>query len=174
MGTEATDGRRSEEQKAMKHASNVHGLSRDESISPGSGLETIQQILFGEQVRAGQEQAEIDRKETTDAMNELSSRLNDRINKLEETIENSFAAINRKLDQQTTDMKALESRSGSELSACKLALTQSIESTREELTVEMRNSLSQLEGRSMDRAKLSEIFAQVAQEVTSAKSHSDA
>ncbi len=163
------DQKNAEMDKKMPGAesNNVYDLSREQDTSAGAGLETIQKILFGEQMRAGQQQVDRVKQESRNAVKELAGRLDGRIDQLTETMYAQFDALKQTLEQHASQAKVVEERTDSAIGACEFALTESIRGTRAELILEMKQSLADLENRSMDRDKLAEIFTEVAHQVTS-------
>ncbi len=144
---------------------NVIGLNRGNESSTSAGLETIQNILFGEQVRSNNEQIEALKAESSRSLQQLSGRIDQRLDDLTESMNSQFAALNQQLDAQKTAQQSSDERMDLELDACKAAFTQSIATTRDDLNARLSQALSEMQDAKLDRGKLSELFAHVAQEL---------
>jgi len=108
--------------------------SRATATPSAAGLETIQDILFGEQMRAGNEQISKLQKESEKSLQELSNALTKQLNELDERMNAKFDSLDKQLESQQQAQTSSDQRLSGELVAAKTALTQSIDTTREQLT----------------------------------------
>lgn len=162
MGKAALNQRREPESGENK----VVGISK-EPAAANAGLEAIQDILFGEQLRSSNEQISDLQKNSEKTLLNLSSSIDERFDELTTTMNEKFEILVKQLADQKNTQHTADERVTNGLAACKTALTQSIDSTREDLNERLNRMVNEMEDKKLDRGKLSEMFTQVAKELAS-------
>ncbi len=144
------------------------------SINPraaevGDGLDTIKDILFGEQVKASNEQLADFKRESETALQSLSERMDERLAQLDASLTKNFETLNQQLIAQHTAQAAAqmagEKRLDAELKACQTTLEANLSATRDEFNHELNQLADELRDQKLDRHKLADIFSQAATEL---------
>jgi len=148
---------------------NVIGMKRGSESATAAGLETIQDILFGEQVRAGNEQINKLQRESDENLRNLADSLNKRLDDLTESMNKKFDSLDNLLATQAQTQKESDQRLSADLLAAKSTLTQTIDATRDEMTQQLTAKVEIMDSKKLDQGKLSELFASVAGELAAAK-----
>lgn len=141
-------------------------MSKEPNQTASAGLEAIQDILFGEQLRSSNEQLSELQKNSEKTLLNLSNSVDQRFNELTVSLNDKFDTLVKQLADQKTAQKATDNKINSDLVDCKTALTLSIDSTRKELNEKLDRMANEMEGKKLDRDKLSDIFSQFAEELT--------
>ena len=158
---------RSEAPEPESSEKKVVGIAKEPITTASNGLEAIQDILFGEQLRSSNEQINQLQRRSEETLSNLSNSIDQRLDELTNTMNQKFEMLSTQLaDQKNTQQVADERLTGS-IAACKSALTHTIDSTREELTGKLDHMANEMEAKKLDRGRLSEMFSHVAQELAS-------
>jgi len=145
--------------KNVKNISSASKVSASSSLQNGvadqseglaaDGLGAIQEILFGQQVRAGNEQVAELRRSSEERISQLADGLNERISELTKNMNSSLEEVRQQLSAQKKDQ------------------SKALMTTRDELTQQLENALAKLENKKLDRENLSQMFLTVANELSS-------
>jgi hypothetical protein len=156
------------QQNESSNDNNVVNINQ-RTAAVGDGLDTIKDILFGEQVKASNEQLTEFKHESEAALQSLSERMDERLAQLDAAMTKNFETLNQQLIAQHTAQAAAqmagEKRLDVELKACRSALESNLASTRDEFTHELNQLAEELRDQKLDRHKLADIFSQAATEL---------
>ena len=147
-------------------------ISNESPPASSAGLEAIQDILFGEQLRSSNEQIIKLQQNGEESLANLSDSFDRRFEELTNTMNLKFESLAKQLKSQENTQQSDVERFMETLSVTKAELTQSIDSsrealdaTREELNEQIRKITAEMDSKKLDRGKLSELFKHAAQEL---------